>query len=199
MIALLVFALVFGVLGANWWFRVHQINSLANTVGGRRLLGRGTMSIETDDCVVDVVEVGWRVEVPRVRLGRRMVLTLDPGISPQGVRTGFVEVDRAYRISSDDADLTATIFADPKVRETLLTLQAAFRLRRVDLLAGEKLVVLGRRRRKVGEKAALDAVVAFARALDDLHDVKATVSAGSDLSGGVGGSSGSPFAMPIGR
>lgn len=197
---LLVFAGVFGVLGFNWWYRVHQIKALADKLGGQRLLGRGTLALETSDYVLDIVDSGWRVEVPRLRLGRRMTFSLDTGLKTSGGHsTGYAEIDKQFRILGDDGDLLATVFGEPQVRHALLRVQQLCRLVRLDVTAGETLVVLFRRRRRVSEREALDSVVGFANALNAVADIKTRASAGALLTGGVGGSSGSPFAMPTGR
>ncbi len=196
-IALLCFFLVAGLLGARHWLAIHHIKALAANVGGVRMLSRGSHAVETKDCVVELTPLGWRVEVPRVRLGRRLMLTLSTQISAPGLRTGFAEIDAGFRVNADDEDLAVTVCADPRVRETLLLLAACIAIVRIDLIVGEKLIVSGRLRRRVAERAALDAVVAFARAVDDQSDIKATVSAGSRFEGGVGGASGSPFAMQL--
>jgi hypothetical protein len=197
-IGFVVFVVVLVVLGGNAWVRAVEVRRLAERLGARRLLSRSARSLETADYVLDVIDTGWRVEVPRVRLGRRMVLTLQPGLKETaGMTTGFAEIDRAFRLIGDDPDLTSTVFADHRVREAVLHLRAVCRLRRVDLTAGETLVVLCRRRRKRSEQETVDAIVAVARALNDVADVKPTASSGSSLEGGVGGASGAPFAMPL--
>ncbi|MDP2344749.1 MAG: hypothetical protein Q8O67_27620 [Deltaproteobacteria bacterium] len=199
MIALLVFAIVFAVMAGNYGYRISHLKRLAETLGGQRLLTRGSRALQTREYILEIVDAGWRVEVPRMQLGRRMVLTLNPGMSPLGMRTGFADVDRAFRITGDDADLAATIFADQAVRDSLHRLARLTKLARIDLTGQETLVVLFRRRWRVSEVEALDGVVAFANALQAVAHVKAQVSAGTSISGGVGGASGSPFAMPISR
>ena len=197
LIALLVFVLTASVLGGRYALAVRRINALASDVGGRRLLGRGNLAIETDDCVIELRDhIGWRVEVPRVRLGRRLTMSLVTGLQ-RGIATGYAEVDGNFRLTADDADLAATVCSDPRVREGLLRVLATIAVQRVDLIVGEVLVVSGRLRRRVDERAAVSAVVEFARALDALHDVKVVVNGGAGLDGGVGGASGAPFAMPL--
>ena len=200
MIALMVFALVFAVLAANYALRVRAFYRLAANLGAQRLLSRGPRALQTGQYILEVVDAGWRVEVPRMRLGRRMVLTLNPSrLSPTGMRTGFADVDRAFRVAGDDADLAATIFSDQAVRDTLHHLDQITNLTRIDLTAGETLVVLFRRRRRSTELESVEAVVAFANAHNAVAHVTAQVSAGAPTSGGVGGASGSPFAMPVSR
>lgn len=200
MITILIFFIVFAGLGANWWRRGHQFNVLLDNVGGRRLLSRGPLSLETDACVVDVVGSRWRVEVLRVTLGRRLVITLDPGLHiTSAFKTGFAEIDRNFGIATDDAGLAAAVFGDVAVRDAAMGLRAACRLVRVDLTAGETLVVLLNEPRRRDQKAALDAIVAFANALNAVADVKPQVAPASLLPGGVGGASGSPFALPGAR
>ncbi len=201
MIALAVFFAVFAVLGFNWWHGVGKANALAGKLGGQRLLGRGNLAIETADYILDIVTVGWRVEVPRLLLGRRMILTLAPVLPMTGTfTTGFSDVDGNFRLAGDDPDLTRAVFADVTVREALRQMRELCRLRRIDITAGEKLVVLFRRRRRVSEREALASIVAFAGALNAVADVRVTARAaqGRLLRGATGGGSGAPVAMPTG-
>ncbi len=197
MIELGVSLLVCVVLSVTYALRLGQLDRLATALGGQRLL-TGGRALQTRDYVLEIVAAGWRVAVPGCLLGGRMGLTIQPGLSPLGVRTGFGDVDHSFRITSDDEALAATIMSDPVVRKTLHRLDQLTNLKSINVTSTQALVVLFRRRRRVDEVETLEAVVAFARALNGVATVRAQLTAGGPT-GGIGGASGSPFAMPGAR